>query len=163
MNTQNPPTGRARGDRPSRHEIIADLSAKGRHGWAVEVTVLDARVGKSPGTFWLKASERGRIIAQSWSRAQARAVARRQASLFARWARDSDGPDVFVLRDPEGDSEGDSWEVIEVRGSMGQDPQPIAACTARRVRFATSTAFGPSDACRAAHDPAAVAAMEAGA
>lgn len=128
-------------------------------GWAVEVHVHDAdRLTTTyrqahPGPRWLKAVG---TFARPWTRAQALAVARREASFLARHARDGPGPDISVMRDPDGDMDGDSYEVIEHRGSMEQDPQPIVTLVVREVPFAT-TKYGGSESIRAAYEEAAVA------
>jgi hypothetical protein len=122
-------------------------------GWAVEVHVHDASrlPREQPG--WLKAVG---DFARPWTRAQALAVARRHASILAHYARDGPGPDISVMRDPEGDYEGDCYEVIEHRGSMEQSPEPLVTLVVRQVPFATQK-YGAHEAIRAAYEPEAVA------
>jgi hypothetical protein len=128
-------------------------------GWAVEIHVHDAdRLTSTyrfahPGPRWLKAVG---SHAHPWTREQALAVARREASLQANYARNEPGPDISVMRDPEGDMDGDCYEVIEHRGSMEQSPEPILTLVVRQVPFATAK-YGASEAIRAAYDEAAVA------
>src|ERR1044072_777452 len=124
-----------------------------KRGWAVEVHVHDN--GRLPGQHpaWLKAVG---DFARPWSHPQALAAARRHGSILAHTARDGPGPDISGRRAPDGDMDGDCYEVIEHRGSMEQDPQPIVTLVVRQVPFATQK-YGGHESIRAAYDEQAVA------